>query len=92
VSRRVTTAQKGYGVSWQRLSRLARLRQPWCAYCGSTKDLVADHINLATRGLRHLTLADIQVLCRRCNGSKGNKAAPKPIEKPRPRFNRQKLT
>jgi 5-methylcytosine-specific restriction endonuclease McrA len=92
VNRRGTTAQKGYGASWQRLSRLARQRQPWCTFCGSTRDLVADHINPAARGRHALTLADVQVLCRRCNGSKGNKAAPKPIQKPRAAFNRQKLT
>jgi excisionase family DNA binding protein len=90
MTRRGTTAQKGYGASWQRLSRLARQRQPWCTFCGSTQDLVADHINPATRG-RPLTLADVQVLCRRCNGAKQDKLAPKPIEEPRPRFSRQRL-
>jgi 5-methylcytosine-specific restriction enzyme A len=84
-----TTAQRGYGSRWQRLSSLARQRQPWCTFCGSTRDLVADHINPATRGEGALTFADVQVLCRRCNGSKGDKARPKPIARPRPRFSRQ---
>jgi 5-methylcytosine-specific restriction endonuclease McrA len=90
VNRRGTTAQKGYGSRWQRLSKLARQRQPWCTFCGSTTDLVADHIKPATRG-RPLTLADVQVLCRRCNGSKGNRANPKPVPKPQPRFSRRAL-
>jgi hypothetical protein len=87
-----TTTQRGYGARWQRLSALARRQQPWCSHCGSTVDLVADHVDPATRGMRGITLADIQVLCRRCNGAKADKPKPKPIAKPRPRFSRQTLT
>jgi excisionase family DNA binding protein len=89
MTRRGTTAQKGYGASWQRLSKLAR--QPWCTVCGSTTDLVADHIDPATRGRRPLTLADVQVLCRRCNGSKGSRANPKPIVRAKPRSSSQEF-
>jgi hypothetical protein len=44
----------------------------------------------ATRG-RLVTLADVQVLWRRCNGSKGDRITPKPIEQARPRFSRSTL-
>jgi 5-methylcytosine-specific restriction enzyme A len=90
--RKPPTTQRGYGADWQRLSTLARSRQPWCSICGATQDLTTDHRNPATRGMRGVTLADVQVLCRRCNGSKQDKQGPKPIAKPRPRFSRQTLT
>jgi 5-methylcytosine-specific restriction endonuclease McrA len=89
---RGTTTHRGYGALWQRLSTLARLRQPWCSHCGTVVDLVVDHIDPATRGQAGITIDDVQVLCRRCNGSKQDRPAPKPIEKPRPRFSRQTLT
>jgi 5-methylcytosine-specific restriction endonuclease McrA len=88
---RGTTSQRGYGQEWQRLSRLARQLQPWCSLCASRRDLVCDHKDPATRGRRGLTLVDVQVLCRRCNGSKADKLRSKPIEPPRPRFSRSTL-
>jgi 5-methylcytosine-specific restriction enzyme A len=90
--RRPTTTQRGYGTHWQRLATLARRLQPWCSICGATQDLTTDHVNPATRGMRGLTLADVQVLCRRCNGSKQDKSGPKRIEQPRQRFSRKRLT
>jgi 5-methylcytosine-specific restriction endonuclease McrA len=91
VTDRGTTTQRGYGAQWQRLSTLARLRQAWCSHYGSGRDLVADHIDPASRGMPGLTLADVQVLCRKCNGSKQDRHEPNPIEQPRPRFSRQTL-
>lgn len=61
---------RGYDSQWQQLSRYARAAQPWCSRCGSSKDLTADHIvPLASGGSS--TLSNIQVLCRKCNSSKG---------------------
>lgn len=34
---------RGYSPSWDRLSRRARLLQPFCSDCGSTDDLQLDH-------------------------------------------------
>ena len=88
---RGTTAQRGYGAAWQRLAAQAKRLQPWCSVCRATEDLVADHLRPETRGRQGLTLADVQVLCRRCNGSKQDKAAPRPTEQPRLRFSRSIL-
>lgn len=45
-----------YGGNWQRRSRAARLRQPWCSICGGTLNLSLDHEH-------------DQVECIRCNSS-----------------------
>lgn len=52
---------------WQELSEAARQAFPFCAECGSTDDLTTDHIQ--ARSLE----AGVQVLCRSCNGRKGNR-------------------
>jgi len=71
---RPSTSRRGYGTRWQRLSRRARVLQPWCSRCGTTVDLTADHVDaLAAGGTRTPRVDDgsIDVLCRRCNASKG---------------------
>lgn len=59
------TTTRGYGASWQRLSRRARRLQPWCSTCGAVEDLTTDHLRWPAT-----TLADVQVLCRGCNSRK----------------------
>ena len=72
--RRGTTSQRGYGAYWRKLSEQARRMQPYCSVPGCTgTDLTVDHIDPATRGQPGLTLADVQVLCRFHNSSKGAK-------------------
>ena len=34
----------GYTTSWDKLSKRARRLQPFCADCGATEDLEADHL------------------------------------------------
>jgi 5-methylcytosine-specific restriction endonuclease McrA len=87
---RPSTTQRGYGADHQRMAKLAIAAQPWCSYCRATTDLTADHITPRSRGGLNVP-SNYRVLCRRCNGAKGAKPTPKPIEKPRERFSRQKL-
>lgn len=69
---RGTTAQRGYGRQWRKLSEQARRIQPYCSVPGCTSsDLTVDHVDPGTRGKPGLTLADVQVLCRFHNSSKG---------------------
>lgn len=66
---------KGYGWSWQKLSRRARRKQPWCSDCGTVDDLTADHLPQAWRrkeaGLP-IRLEDTDVVCRGCNTKRGS--------------------
>lgn len=65
---------RGYDERWRRLSRRARLLQPFCSDCGATDDLQADHSPEAwerhEKGLP-LRLADVDVVCGRCNRKRG---------------------
>lgn len=48
-------------------------RRPWCARCGATDDLTADHLVAFEAGG---TLADgARTLCRRCNATIGGRAS-----------------
>jgi 5-methylcytosine-specific restriction protein A len=71
--RRPNSQARGYGSRWRSLSEKARKIQPWCSRCGATTDLTTDHRDPATKGRYDLTLADVEVLCRFCNSSKGGK-------------------
>ena len=42
-----------------------------CAHCGTTEDLTVDHILTSSRGGTD-DLANLQILCRRCNSHKHN--------------------
>lgn len=65
---------RGYDSAWTRLSKRARALQPFCADCGTTNDLTADHSPEAwdrkSRGLV-IRLQDIAVVCRPCNAKRG---------------------
>jgi 5-methylcytosine-specific restriction enzyme A len=74
--RKRTRQQQGYDRHWYVLARQALAAQPWCSYCGTTEDLVVDHIGPTTRGHSGLTLAHVQTLCRACNSRKGNRKPP----------------
>lgn len=80
---KASPSARGYDYKWARLSRLARQVQPWCSKCRATSDLTADHLVWPAA-----TLADVQVLCRRCNSRKGahpTRVTPKDTEAiPRP--------
>lgn len=66
--------QRGYDAQWQQLSRRARRLQPFCADCGATEDLQADHSPEAwarkAAGLP-IRLQDIDVCCGDCNRDRG---------------------
>ena len=68
---RGTTSQRGYGTEHQRLARVAIAAHPYCTMCGSTRDLVADHVIPLSRGGTS-TPDNLQVLCRTCNTRKHN--------------------
>jgi 5-methylcytosine-specific restriction enzyme A len=68
---RPSRASRGYDANWQRLSKQLRQAQPYCSICKVTKDLTVDHIiPLSSGGLT--VESNLQVLCRRCNSSKGS--------------------
>jgi 5-methylcytosine-specific restriction endonuclease McrA len=64
------TAARGYGTRWQRLARAAIKLHPWCTDCSTTgtpdNPLTGDHLRWPAH-----TLADIEVVCRRCNSRRG---------------------
>lgn len=61
---------RDYNGAWKILSRKARKMQPWCLWCGSTKNLQCDHTptawerKLAGKSIR---IEDVRVLCGPCN-------------------------
>src|SRR5699024_1568868 len=71
---RGSTAQRGYGARWQRLSQRARRLQPFCLDCGTTQDLTTDHTPQAWKRQQEgksIRLADVVVVCRPCNSERG---------------------
>lgn len=69
-----TRYERGYDNKWDRLSRKARKLQPFCSDCGATDDLQADHSPEAWRRKaagKTIRLRDIDVVCGRCNRSRG---------------------
>ena len=69
-----TAHRRGYNSKWTALSKRARKLQPFCADCGTTEDLQADHSPEAWRrqqaGLS-VRLLDIAVVCGPCNRKRG---------------------
>ena len=82
---RGSATSRGYGKAWQRLSRRARRLQPYCTDCGSPDDLTADHSPEAWQAHedgRPITLDMIDVVCRRCNGSRGAARGTAALDRP----------
>lgn len=76
---RGSATARGYGRHWQALSDQARYLQPWCSDCGTDRDLTGDHSPEAWK--RHaagkpVRLEDIDVVCRTCNGKRGDARDP----------------
>ena len=72
---RPTRGDRGYDYKWRKLSKLLRAAHPYCARCGSQKDLTVDHIVPLVDldpSLRY-ELGNLQVLCRKCNSEKGDR-------------------
>ncbi|MFF1660833.1 HNH endonuclease [Streptomyces sp. NPDC055898] len=64
-------AKGRYDYRWQKARAAAIAAQPWCSFCGSTKDLTGDHVLPVSMGG---TIEDgIRVLCRSCNSRRGNR-------------------
>lgn len=66
--------KRGYDYNWQKLSKRARLLQPWCSMCGTQNDLQADHTPEAWQRKaqgKPIRLQDIDVLCGDCNRKAG---------------------
>ena len=73
--RRGSTTQRGYDSAWRELASRAIQLHPYCANCSTTTDLTVDHIDPKSKGRKDLTIRDVQVLCRSCNGSKGGRGS-----------------
>jgi 5-methylcytosine-specific restriction endonuclease McrA len=64
-----TTSERGYGITHQRLRKIAIAQHPWCVDCGTTADLCADHIVPTSRGGKNV-LSNYAVRCRSCNNAR----------------------
>lgn len=73
-SRMRSAQQRGYDHRWHQLSLRARRAQPFCADCGRTDSLTADHSPEAwarrERG-QVIRLSDVDVVCGPCNTRRG---------------------
>lgn len=74
-SDRTNTTHVAYrnDARWKNLSRRLRHAAPFCEFCGSRRDLCVDHI-VPVAVVPELTYAEenLRVLCRSCNGRRGN--------------------
>lgn len=76
---KASATQRGYRSWWERLSKQARTKQPFCTDCGSTENLTVDHTPEAWAKVesgKRLTLNDFKnglltVVCRTCNIARG---------------------
>lgn len=76
---RPSGTKRGYDAAWQRLSKRARRRQPFCTDCGTTEDLSVDHSPEAWAAHdagREVTLDLVTVVCRPCNSRRGAARGP----------------
>jgi 5-methylcytosine-specific restriction enzyme A len=65
---------RGYDTAWDKLSKRARARQPFCSLCFSTENLTTDHLPRAWRRKaegKAIRLKDVRVLCNDCNVDAG---------------------
>ncbi|BBY42184.1 HNH endonuclease [Mycolicibacterium celeriflavum] len=62
------------GARWKAFSKRLRRLAPFCEHCGTADDLTVDHL-LPVHDYPELAYAaeNCRVLCRPCNGKRGNK-------------------
>lgn len=85
---------RGYTTAWDSLSRRARRLQPFCSDCYTTADLTTDHLPGAWQKAetgKPLTLADIAVVCRRCNSRRGATRGEGPLQRLRDPWGKAKF-
>lgn len=84
-ARRGTGRQRGYDAAWDRLSKRARRRQPFCSDCGREDHLTTDHSPEAwerrAAGLP-IRLEDVDVVCVWCNSERGPARGPAAVARP----------
>lgn len=69
-----SATSRGYDYRWQQLSKRVRRASPFCEQCGNTADLTADHVIPKTEAPElRLEPLNVRVLCRKCNGDRGDK-------------------
>lgn len=71
---KANASARGYDTAWRKLSERARRLQPFCADCGATEDLQADHSPEAWKRKadgKAIRLIDIDVVCGDCNRTRG---------------------
>jgi hypothetical protein len=61
-------------------------KQPWCASCGSTENLTADHIHDTASGGDIYDPSNFQTLCLSCNSRKSGGSKARPILTPYAKF------
>lgn len=74
------SGSRRYPRAHQQLARDVIRAQPWCTYCGETKEqveargsiLTADHVQARTKGGR-IHRSNYVTACRECNASKGDR-------------------
>jgi len=69
--RRLTTTERGYGSTWQRLRLLVLRGEPLCRHCGAAATDV-DHI-VPKRAGGPDTMENLQPLCHSCHSIKTGK-------------------
>ncbi len=70
---RPSAAQRGYDYRWTQLSKRTRRNSPFCELCGSTNDLVVDHIiPISEDPSLRLEPLNCRVLCRTHNSQRHN--------------------
>jgi 5-methylcytosine-specific restriction protein A len=67
--RELTTAQRGYDGTWQKLRKSKLATDPFCAKCGTSANQV-DHIKPINDGGARLDPRNLQSLCISCHSAK----------------------
>ncbi len=64
---RLTTAQRGYGWAWRRVSEQYRRDHPVCEICGRRWATEVDHKRPISDGGARLDRANLKAVCRPCH-------------------------
>lgn len=67
--RELSTAERGYDGTWQKLRKWKLATDPFCASCGGSANQV-DHIQPIADGGARLDPANLQSLCISCHSKK----------------------